>query len=94
MYPTLIAVYAWVSQTDPDYKIEPAFDRFSSSYCAILLFITLVIICNKKDISIFMRMTSFGVIGVTLLMFSIFVTGIVSLANTSFTAQVTQSSFN
>ena len=93
MYPTLFAVYAWISKADHDYNIEPAFDRFSSSYCAILLFIALVIICNKKDISIFMRMTSFGVIGVTLLMLSIFVTGIMSLVNTSFPVQVTQISF-
>ena len=90
-YPNVLAIYSWISNSNPQFRTEPSLSHFSMSHCAIGLFIMLVIICSKKDISIFMKMTSFGVIGVTLLMLFILVTGIIALTNTNFSVGNTES---
>ena len=92
MYPDLLAIYAWISGTTPPFDLDPSFTRFSPSYVGFMLFVILVIICNKKDINIFMRIGSFGVIFVVLLMIFIIATGVIALTDTEFSIGSTEES--
>ena len=76
LYPMCLAIYAWTSGTHPEYYSDPTFQHFSSSYTALVLFVVLIILCSKKDIQIFMKIGSFGVVFVVMLMIFIIVTGI------------------
>lgn len=84
MYPLTLAVYAWTSGNDPVYLTEPTLGQYSSSYCALTIALALIIICSKKDLSIFMKVGSIGVIFVFMLIIFIVVTGIVAFTNTDF----------
>jgi sodium-coupled neutral amino acid transporter 9 len=84
MYPVLLAIYAWISGTDPELAMDPTFKKFSSSYCALFLFVVLVLICMKKDISIFLKIGSFGVIFIIILMIFIICVGVIAFTNTEF----------
>lgn len=79
-----LATYAWSSGNDPEYLAEPTLSRYSSSYCALALCLSLVVICSKKDLSIFMKVGSIGVIFVFMLIIFIVVTGFMALTNTTF----------
>lgn len=50
----------------------------------MLIFVIVTAVCSKKDIRIFMKIGSFGVIFVVMLMVFIIYTGIVALTNTEF----------
>ena len=85
MYPDLLAIYSWCTGTTAkNSSVDPSFTRFSTSYVSLVLFVVLVIISNKKDINIFMRIGSFGVIFVVLLMIFIIATGVVAFTDTKF----------
>ena len=77
-------MYAWTSGKDPVYLTEPTLGQYSSSYCAILIFVALSLICAKKDLSIFMKVGSIGVIFVFMLIVFIIWTGIVAFTNTDY----------
>jgi len=66
LYPLSLAMYSWVSGTSPIYYADPTFSHFSQSYCAIFLGIILIAICSKKDLGVFMRIGSLGVIFIML----------------------------
>ena len=84
LYPLTLAVYAWTSGNEPMYLMEPSLGQYSSSYCAIVLFFALAVICSKKDLSIFMKVGSIGVIFVFMLIIFIMITGIVAFSDTEF----------
>lgn len=94
LYPLCLAVYAWCSKSDPTFYPDPTFDHFSSSYCALVLFVVLCILCSKKDLSIFMKIGSFGVFFIVFLMIFIIVVGIVAFGNSSFTVGTSSESNN
>ena len=83
-YPLTLAVYMWISGRQADFLASPTFSQYSSSYCALLLFMTLAVICSKKDLTIFMKVGSIGVLFVLMLIFFIVYTGIVAFTNTEF----------
>jgi hypothetical protein len=62
LYPLVLAIYSWVSNTNPIFQPDPTFKHFSMNYCAAVLAVLLIWICSKKDLSMFMRIGSFGVI--------------------------------
>jgi len=84
LYPILLAIYVWCSGANPEYQDKPTFSSFSTSYCAIFLFPILVWLCSKKDLKVFMKVGSFGIVFVVFLMLFIVTTGIISLGNTQF----------
>ena len=77
-------MYAWTSGKDPEFLSEPTLSQYSSSYCALTIALALMIICSKKDLSIFMKVGSIGVIFVFMLIIFIVVTGIMAFSNTEF----------
>ena len=70
LYPMILAIYVWISgdKNGVTYKSSPEWGWFSSNYTALLIFAIVTIVCNKKDIRIFMKIGSFGVIFVCMLM--------------------------
>jgi len=86
LYPMVLAVYVWTTgrKEDVEYKTSPTFEWFSSNYTAMFLFVIITAICSKKDLKVFMRIGSFGVIFVVMLMVFIIYTGIDSMSNTDF----------
>ena len=95
LYPMILAMYVWISGVSADsvdYKLDPSWEWFSSNYTAILIFIVVTAVCSKKDMAIFMKIGSFGVIFVCMLMVFIIYTGILSLTNTDFSIGTTEES--
>ena len=85
LYPMIMAIYTWCSGNElPNVNVNPDFTRFSSSYTALFLFVVLTLLCSKKDLGIFMRIGSFGVVFVILLMAFIMAMGFIALGDTSF----------
>jgi hypothetical protein len=84
LYPLTLAVYAWCSGNEPVFLADPTFKHYSSSYCSIALFFALITLCSKKDLSIFMKVGSIGVIFVFMLIIFIVITGVVAFTNTEF----------
>jgi len=82
LYPLLLAIYALCSQTKPVEQTKPVWNTFSTTYVAIALFPILVWLCSKKDLSIFMRIGSFGIVFVVIIMLFIIGVGILAITNT------------
>ena len=83
-YPIVLALYKWISGSNPAYYADPTFKHFSSSYCAMMLAVLLIYICSKKDLNIFMRIGSFGVIFIMLFVLYIIYNFIAATTNTTF----------
>lgn len=60
------------------------FDQFSPAWAAILQFIFMLIVTNKRDLSIFIKIISYGAYFVSLLILTIVGFGIYSFTNTEF----------
>ena len=87
LYPMLLAIYVWTAgldESDVDYNQDPSWHWFGSNYTAVLILVVVTAVCSKKDIKIFMKIGSFGVIFVCMLMIFIIYTGIKSLTDTEF----------
>ena len=86
LYPMVLAITVWITGNDDTivYHLDPTWEWFSSNYTALILFVIMTAICSKKDIKIFMKIGSYGVIFVVLLMVFIIVTGVTAMMNTDF----------
>ena len=69
---------------DPTVAPYCRFDAFSASYTAVLMFIALVAISMKKDLSVFVKMGSVGAVCVTMMILFIIGYSIHSMANTPY----------
>lgn len=49
LYPLTLACYAWATSSNPVYLADPTLSQYSSSYCAIALYIVLTFICSMKN---------------------------------------------
>lgn len=89
LYPLLVVLLdvcgSGVEFTDPN-KGPPYwhFDTFSASWLAIVMFVVLVTISMKKDLSIFLRMGSFGAFCVTTLISFVVIYSIKSMINNKY----------
>ena len=87
LYPMILALFVWISgksEDSVDYKTEPSWSWFSSNYTAIIMFGILTFITSMKNIKLFMKISSIGVVFVIMLMVFIMYTGIKSMTNTEF----------
>jgi len=66
------------------YQTTSTFSAFSQAYCGFIMYPILILLTMKKDLSIFMRVGSFGVIFILFLMLFIVTVGVKSLDNTEF----------
>ena len=71
----------YIKPTDPPYA---HFEAFSASYTAILMYFVLVLICMKKDLSLFIKMGSLGAICVTIMIIFVISYFAYSMSNTDY----------
>ena len=91
-YPTILAVLSGLNIADLPYISTPAvFSQFSSCYVAILLYFVMLVVCLRRDLTIFMKITSYGSISITITSVFIIGVGILSLSNTAFSVSVAPS---
>ena len=66
-----------VIDTDTEYDID--FKEFSYSYTVIIVFVILLILTAKRDLSIFVKINTFGVIFTMIIITFVVVNGIIGL---------------
>ena len=71
----------YIPPTDKPYA---RFDAFSASYVALIMYVILVAVCMKKDLSMFIKMGSLGAICVTIIIVFVFSYWIYSMTNTDY----------
>ena len=78
LYPMVCAITVWISGDNNTikYNLDPSWHWFSQNYTAMILFVIMTALCSKKDIKIFIKIGSYGVIFICLLMLCIISTGI------------------
>lgn len=79
LYPILLAIFEWLTGKHKEEITNPDFKQFSSSYTALLLFFVGILICSKKDLSIFLKIGSFGAICLIMLLIFMIGLGVLSL---------------
>jgi hypothetical protein len=83
-YPIFLAIYSWTTGAHPTEIKHPDLTTFSSSYMAFILFVVTVFINSTKDLSIFIKLTSFGAIFIITLLVFITGIGVYSFSNTTY----------
>lgn len=94
LYPLILAIMSWSTGKEYVYQTKSTFSTFSQSYCGFIMFPILVLITMKKDLTIFMKVGSFGVIFILFLIFFIITVGIESFGNTDFSIGTAEESNN
>ena len=84
LFPIIIALIKWILKKEVSLDTGLAFDRFSLFYTCIALTIILYPIVSKKDLSVFIKLNTFGVLFVCVILFFIFAYGFYSFTNTKF----------
>ena len=79
----------YIKPTDKPYA---RFDVFSTSYVAVIMYVILVFVSMKKDLSIFIKMGSLGAVCVIVMIIFVVCYWIYSLTNTHYKVFVTPES--
>lgn len=85
LYPLILCIMSWCTGDTYVYQQKSVFNHFSQAYCGFVLYPILILITSKKDLSIFMKVGSFGVIFIVFLMVFIVAVGIRAFGNSEFT---------
>ena len=64
--------------------LKPNFSGFSLTYTCIMLYGILLLVISKRELGIFIKINTYGVIFVTLNLFFIMTMGVISFTNTDF----------
>lgn len=80
----ILCIISWCTGETYVYQTESVFNTFSQAYCGFILYPILIALTSKKDLSIFMRVGSLGVIFIMFLMIFIVAVGIKAFGNTEF----------
>eukprot|EP00347_Sterkiella_histriomuscorum_P014790 403359515 len=84
VYPSILVILN-SDVTAPAIDLQPDFEKFSYSYTCIILLVVLFILSLKKDMKVFIRISSIGVVFTLMIIFFIFSIGFDSIATTDFT---------
>jgi len=84
LYFIMLAFIDWIGKTETKPITDADFSHFSLSYMALIVFGIEFVITLKKDLSIFIRLMSFGSIFIISLIFFIIGFGFYSIHNTKF----------
>lgn len=85
LYPNILAVIKWIFNVDLPLHVGSAyFYAFSESYVSIILYFIMMMICLRRDLSIFIRITSYGAISIMIVSIFIFCVGVYSLVTTNY----------
>ena len=91
LYPLLFFISTKLFQMDLDYrdpnKADPHyydFSHFSASYIALFMYVILVSVAMKKDLTVFIKMSSIGVVCLCSLILFVIAYGFHSIGNTTY----------
>jgi len=84
LYPNILALLKWIFKINLPMQDGVIFDSFSQSYCAIFMYFVMASLCLKRDLSLFILMSSYGAISIIIISIFIFSVGIYSLSNTTY----------
>lgn len=84
LYPLILCIISWCSGETYTYYTKTVFNHFSQGYCGFIMYPILIALTSKKDLSIFMKVGSIGVVFILFLMVFLVAVGIKSLTNTHF----------
>ena len=88
-YQMVLALLDWLFGIQLPQKLGVAdFSGFSQTWMAIIIFIIFVFACLQRDLSIFIRVTSYGAVSIVMIMLYIIVVGIYSSTNTNFVLKI------
>lgn len=92
LYPILLAL---TQENEADeISLDPNFKEFSYSYTCLMVAIILYIVTLKKDLSIFIRINSYGVLFTLTIISFVIGVGVYSLINTNFVLLPTLDNLN
>ncbi len=84
LYPIILALIEWIGRHKIDLVTEPRFDTFSQAYTAIIIFFIEVAIVCRKDLSIFIKVMTYGSFFIVSLMLFIVGVGFYGMFNTHY----------
>ena len=85
LYPIILALMKWIFKLELPVAIEAmTFNCFSQSYVSFIMYFIMTCVCLKRDMSIFIKMTSYGAISIILTALFIIGVGLYSLVTTNF----------
>ena len=84
LFPIILALIQWITNHEISLDTGLALNRFSLFYTCIALTIILFPIVSKKDISLFIKLNTFGVLFVWIILLFILAYGFYSFTNTTF----------
>ena len=91
-YPNILALLKWIGDLFgtplelPLLTGAARFDQFSETYVAIFLYFFMVMICLKRDLSIFIKLSSYGALAIIAISLFIIAIGFYSISNTNYTS--------
>ena len=86
IYPNLLALLFWIGKLDLPLVTEFSLATFSQTYVAILMYIFMLFVCLKRDMTIFICLSSYGALSIVAISLFIIGMGIYGFTNTSYVA--------
>lgn len=85
LYSNVLALGKWIFKADlPVVSDGVDFSHFSLTYVAIGLYFVMLAVCLRRDLSIFIRISSYGAIYIIIITLGIIAVGFYSLSNTTY----------
>ena len=85
MLPIILAVIEAISGGNREIVLEPDWSEFSYSWTCVIIFVIVYIMGIPKDVSIYAKINSFGVVFISIIILFIFGLGFYSIFNTEYT---------
>jgi sodium-coupled neutral amino acid transporter 9 len=84
LYPILLVIIELFTKEDRKLSFDTDFSQFSYSYTCMIVFLFLFILTMRRDMSLFIKINSFGVIFTIIIIGSIVVIGIIGLSTSEY----------
>ena len=84
LYPVILVVVELITKKDKPISFDIDFSQFSYSYTCCVVFLYLFILTARRDMSIFIKINTFGVIFTMIIITFIVIVGITGLAKTDY----------
>ena len=85
MFPIILAAIEIFTGGNRELNLAPDWSEFSYSWTCVIIFLIVYVMGIPKDVSIYAKINSFGVVFITVILLFIFGLGFYSLSNTEFT---------
>ena len=85
LFPIILAVIEMINGGDRELSLDVDWSEFSYSWTCVIIFATVYIMGIPKDVSIYAKINSFGVVFIAIIILFIFGLGFYGMANTDYT---------